>query len=183
MVSSALSNWSSTGSLASHCRFERDGEALNITVRPAANDRFAISIADSTIDIDLHQHNEHEATMTVDGATTSAYYNIPDARRLQLVMNGRSSTWTDTLGQVASTDDAASGGQVHAVMHGLLLEVLVASGDEVAEGDKLCVLEAMKMQHEVRAGSAGTVTDIHFETGNQVSAGALILEISPEDER
>ena len=66
-----------------------------------------------------------------------------------------------------------------APMHGQLLEILVAEGDSVAKGDKLAVLEAMKMQHEILAEVDGVVVSVAAEAGVQITADQKILEIEP----
>ena len=64
-----------------------------------------------------------------------------------------------------------------ALMHGMLLEIVVRSGDSVRKGDRIAVLEAMKMRHEITAEIDGTVRTVHREAGVQVGADELILEI------
>ena len=59
----------------------------------------------------------------------------------------------------------------------MLLEIVVRSGDSVRKGDRIAVLEAMKMRHEITAEIDGTVGTVHREAGVQVSADELILEI------
>ena len=59
-------------------------------------------------------------------------------------------------------------------------KIAVIVGDAVKAGDRLAVLEAMKMQHEITAEIDGTVAGIHAEAGTQIGADDLILEITPE---
>ncbi|MBS1846706.1 MAG: acetyl-CoA carboxylase biotin carboxyl carrier protein subunit, partial [Actinobacteria bacterium] len=56
-------------------------------------------------------------------------------------------------------------------------KVSVAVGDEVAEGATICVLEAMKMENNIAADKAGTVTAVNVEAGQSVSAGDLLATI------
>ena len=70
-----------------------------------------------------------------------------------------------------------SSGSLVAPMPGLLSRVEVAVGAEVAVGDALCVMEAMKMEHVIRAPFAGVVLAVHTEPGTQVEAGQLLVEI------
>ena len=56
-------------------------------------------------------------------------------------------------------------------------KVSVEVGAEVAEGDTICVLEAMKMENNIAADKAGTVTAINVEAGQSVSAGDLLATI------
>jgi geranyl-CoA carboxylase alpha subunit len=81
---------------------------------------------------------------------------------------------------IAGEKDASAGqGTVTAPMHGKLLEICVREGAGVRKGDRLAVLEAMKMQHEIVAGMDGRVASIAASPGSQIAAGSLILEIEP----
>ena len=73
-------------------------------------------------------------------------------------------------------------GDLTAPMPGVVVAVHVAIGDSFAPGHVLLVLEAMKMQQEVRAPFAGTVAAIHHEPGDQVDAGAHLIDVTPVPE-
>ncbi len=75
-----------------------------------------------------------------------------------------------------SDDDA--GGFV-AKMPGKVIELRVKSGDSVSAGDTLLVLEAMKMEHPLRAKEDGTITEVLVAEGDQVEAGAQLLVFEP----
>lgn len=70
-----------------------------------------------------------------------------------------------------------SEGAVTAIMPGKIIRVLVAEGDEVAEGDIVCILEAMKMENELKAPQAGTVSDLYALPGQDVETGAVLAVI------
>ena len=72
---------------------------------------------------------------------------------------------------------AASAGAVTAIMPGKIIRVLVAEGDQVAEGDVICILEAMKMENELKAPKDGTVKALHIQSGQDVEMGAVLAEI------
>lgn len=61
-------------------------------------------------------------------------------------------------------------------MPGTIVEVLVKPGQEVAEGERLIVLEAMKMEHAITAPTAGIVKSIHYKAGDLISEGVKLLE-------
>jgi acetyl-CoA/propionyl-CoA carboxylase biotin carboxyl carrier protein len=63
-------------------------------------------------------------------------------------------------------------------MQGTIVTVAVAEGDQVAEGDLVVVLEAMKMEQPLVAHRAGTITGLSARPGSAVSAGSLICEIT-----
>jgi biotin carboxyl carrier protein len=68
-------------------------------------------------------------------------------------------------------------GTVVSPMQGLLLKVNVKVGDHVALGDVVCVLEAMKMQNDITATRAGTVTEVYVTEGMVVSPRAPLIQI------
>ena len=57
----------------------------------------------------------------------------------------------------------------------------VSVGDEVKEGDVLMILEAMKMQNEIRAPLLGTVTEVNCESGDSVEANTPLVVIEPPE--
>ncbi len=77
----------------------------------------------------------------------------------------------------AKAGAAASGDAVASPMQGTIVKVSVAEGDEVAEGDAIVVLEAMKMEQPLKAHRAGVVTGLQAEVGATVTNGAVICEI------
>jgi 3-methylcrotonyl-CoA carboxylase alpha subunit len=80
--------------------------------------------------------------------------------------------------------DAGSGdGNIKAPMHGRLLEIAVGVGDRVDRGQRLAVIEAMKMEHTLRAPFAGTVTQVPLGAGQQVVEGEEIMVIEPSEQR
>ena len=69
------------------------------------------------------------------------------------------------------------GGRVTAPMHGKVIEILVAAGDPVQKGQRLAVIEAMKMEHALVSPLDGTVTEVRASAGSQVADGALVMTI------
>jgi 3-methylcrotonyl-CoA carboxylase alpha subunit len=74
-------------------------------------------------------------------------------------------------------DHLDSGGLVTAPMHGKVLALLVATGDTVQKGQRLAVLEAMKMEHALLAPIDGVVGEIAASVGGQVAENAKIMLI------
>ena len=73
--------------------------------------------------------------------------------------------------------DAVASGSLLAPMPGTVVKVVVEPGAEVAAGDAVLVLEAMKMQHTVTAPHDGTVTEINVEPGAQVASGEVLAVV------
>jgi len=75
------------------------------------------------------------------------------------------------------SDQGPAGDTVSAPMPGLVRDVLVVEGQEVAMGDRLVVMEAMKMEHTLRAPRAGTVAKVAAIAGSQVASGAVLVTL------
>ena len=67
---------------------------------------------------------------------------------------------------------------LRAPMPGLVVRILAQSGQRVAAGQPLVVLEAMKMENELRAGSAGVIREILVAPGQAVEKGQRLIELS-----
>ena len=86
----------------------------------------------------------------------------------------------DVTYQPAKTAGGAGNGQVKAAMDGAIVDVLVRAGDTVEAGQTLVVLEAMKMEHALKAGISGTVTAVSCEVGQQVKSRQLLATVEGE---
>ncbi|MDQ3105031.1 MAG: acetyl-/propionyl-CoA carboxylase subunit alpha, partial [Actinomycetota bacterium] len=63
-------------------------------------------------------------------------------------------------------------------MQGTIVKVVAAEGQQVAQGDLVVVLEAMKMEQPVGAHQAGTITNLQVEAGDKIPAGGMICTIT-----
>ena len=77
--------------------------------------------------------------------------------------------------------DAVASGSLLAPMPGTVVAVKVEAGAEVATGDVVLVLEAMKMQHTVTAPHDGTVAEINVEPGSQVASGEVLAVVATKE--
>lgn len=73
-----------------------------------------------------------------------------------------------------TSQPAESDGVITAPMQGTIVKVHVRAGDTVEAGDPICVLEAMKMENEVKSPVSGAVVDLRVEPGDTVANGAVI---------
>ncbi|MBO3700111.1 acetyl-CoA carboxylase biotin carboxyl carrier protein subunit [Roseivirga sp. E12] len=72
--------------------------------------------------------------------------------------------------------DTAQVNEMKAPMPGLILDILVTTGQEVKKGDQLLILEAMKMENVLKAPGDGTVSSIEIEKGNSVEKGQILIK-------
>ncbi len=147
-------------------------DAFSATVEVLSPGRFRVTIGDDQAIC------ERRADWWVNGEKIPANL-IRSARRIS-VFAGRAYHFTDTdpldrQGVVTGTALTLS------PMPGLVKAVFVAAGQTVAAGDRLAVLEAMKMEHTLTAGRAGVVAEVLVVAGAQVEAGAALIRLADED--
>lgn len=81
------------------------------------------------------------------------------------------------------TAAALGGGTIRAPMTGKVLKVLVENGQTVAEGAVLVVIEAMKMENQIRAECTGTVDGVRVKEGDSVTVDTTLLALNPVQEK
>jgi len=101
---------------------------------------------------------------------------VPHAEAVEVRLAGQS--WLIATMPPKKAEAGAATANVIAPMPGRVLSVDVAPGQVVAEGDRLLVLEAMKMEHRLAARSGGTVKAVHVATGDQVADGMMLVEFA-----
>lgn len=74
----------------------------------------------------------------------------------------------------------ASAGSFTAPMNGTIVEILKAAGEIVEAGESIVIMEAMKMEHVIRAHTKGVVKEVFFAVGDLVSGGDSLVEFEPE---
>jgi 3-methylcrotonyl-CoA carboxylase alpha subunit/acetyl-CoA/propionyl-CoA carboxylase biotin carboxyl carrier protein len=124
----------------------------------------------------------HTLELEIDGHRVRAVVNVqPDIVEVSYRGQRFVLTGPDRLGEHV----AAADGTITAPMPGTVLEVRVAAGDRVDEGQVLGMMEAMKMELSLKAPLAGTVTAVGADAGHQVALGATLFVVehdeTPED--
>jgi len=104
-----------------------------------------------------------------------------NADKLEIVSSGRRhiASVFDPRDRKGTNDSTGHTGpvQIKSLMPGRIIQILVRLGAQVEAGQGLIVVEAMKMQNEMKSPKSGTVSKIQVETGATVSAGAMLLVI------
>lgn len=161
-----------------------------------------VEIGDGKRSLTLVEAEPGEFSIELDGKSCAADIRRLDARTLSILLEGRSyRVLLDTRGDdkaiavadrripfriedprsLQSRKKADAGGSgaraVVASMPGRIIRLLVQPGDAVEAHQGLIVVEAMKMQNELKAPKAGTVVRVAVEVGATVQAGAVLLVI------
>jgi 3-methylcrotonyl-CoA carboxylase alpha subunit len=101
------------------------------------------------------------------------------AGRARPCVQPRGATQILSIDLLAHAGEAqAEGGRLTAPMPGKVVSFAVKAGDKVSKGQPLAVMEAMKMEHTIAAPADGTVQELLYAPGDQVSEGAELLKIA-----
>ncbi|QRZ15914.1 acetyl/propionyl/methylcrotonyl-CoA carboxylase subunit alpha [Paracoccus methylovorus] len=146
------------------------GEALLEVLGPGS--------ARVTLDGGTHEIGYEGGRWWVDGSPRRS--RIVNHAAGSSVFGGRSLTLVP-LDPLARGGDEAGGGLTLSPMPGLVKAIFVAAGQQVAAGERLAILEAMKMEHTLMAARDGRVAEVLAQAGDQVEAGAALIRLE-EDE-
>lgn len=142
-----------------------DGEEVSYQIISKENGRFLLKSGTKMYRIDnITTENKH-VIFSINGTFLTA--KVKDDQDLLL----------ERLGFKADLE--ASIGSLKAPMPGKILEILVKPGDSVSLGDPVLILEAMKMENELKAPADGVLESLHAAAGDNVEKNQLLLEITP----
>lgn len=120
------------------------------------------------------------ATVTIDGIAPAADAVAVDAGDAVYVLrHGRQTKVTLRDLTLEEGGEHGQGGLVRAPMHGKVLSILVEQGARVTRGQRLAIIEAMKMEHTLTAPIDGTVSELTVAADAQVAEGAKVMVIEP----
>ena len=121
------------------------------------------------------------AYVAIDGFPAASDAKVFEAGGEAYVLHGGRQTRVHLTDFAAAAAGEGTGdGVIKAPMHGKVLEILAAPGDRVVAGQRLAVIEAMKMEHTLRAPFDGAVKEVSAGAGAQVVEGAQIMVLEPD---
>lgn len=151
--------------------------------------RWKLKIAEEVVQVELRSIRENSFTFVVDGkeVTLQDPVSFPFSIESQGTRLGLE-TWTSQKWRAAHgskvfnveplSESAGSGSdakEVKTQMPGRILKVLVLEGQMVEAGQTLIIMEAMKMENEIRASAAQKVSKLFVKAGDSVEAGSLMI--------
>lgn len=179
-VSEELLDWSSAGRIACTHQFLVGDLTHTVILQSDGPGSYEVSADGETHWIDVEELGEGSALFVLDGLREQLRYELESPATLHFSCAARTLTLTDLARLPPESEDSGAGGNVLAPMHGQLLSIDVEATQAVTRGQRLAVLEAMKMQHEIIATVDGVVTDVIASAGKQIAAGDLVLVIEED---
>lgn len=123
---------------------------------------------------------EKEGVYTVSFKGNSYLVNVSKGGDITSIQNANNVTQS-TLGQTSSEQQTAvniNAEDINAPLSGNIFKVLVEPNQQINEGDILIVLEAMKMETEIKANRSGTVVSVNVKEGDTINVGESLLSIA-----
>jgi geranyl-CoA carboxylase alpha subunit len=178
-ANNGLIHWRSSGK-ASWPLLLRSGEATTATELAQHDDgSYEVAFAGEQHALHLIAVEGARVRFLADGLLETAQFAW-DGDALLLALDGVTHRFEDVLLLPHAGAATVGGGAALAPMTGTIAVVCVKPGDGVRKGQRLVVLEAMKMEHEIVAPRDGTVAAVLVAAGEQVATRKLLVELAPQ---
>lgn len=120
------------------------------------------------------------ARLRVNALDETVYYRCDVEGSIEVQWRGAAHTLVNRFAMPVRPQASTGDGAVIAPMHGHVVSLSVALGEQVMPGEAVASIAAMKMEHRLNAAIAGKVSAIHVTPGEQVAAGDTVVEIRPD---
>jgi geranyl-CoA carboxylase alpha subunit len=177
-----LAGWRNAGNAPWRFLLRHDEQqfAVELTVLESGQQpRLRASVGDQQLHLRLLGADGRWATLELDGVRRRLAYQ-QSAGTLWLYGDNGNLELTDVTHAPACTAVGTGSGLVKAPMDGAIVELLIEDGNRVSKGQLLLVLEAMKMEHQVKASIDGIIRRVQVSKGDQVRNRQQLLEVHAE---
>ena len=175
-----IQGWSSAAGNMSHFKLDHDGTAYDVDIIQSEG-AFHASWGEKETALEL---STMEGTVwhVVEGGVRDSFHQVVVSDRLYLDDGSGHYIFDNITHQPATLSGGSGDGQVKAPMDGTIIDVLVCEGDTVSADQTLVVMEAMKMEHSLKAGVAGVIESLPANVGDQVKARQILVSVAPVGE-
>ena len=198
MISEELMNWTSSKNLPFFCHYksrEKDWY-LSVLPNPFENGIYEVEEVSginkqkdngeelNKVKVKIIEQKNSRARIEIENIIHKASFFFNDNEKfspLYLNFKGKDFCFINLWSKLNIISEKEDDGIILSPMHGILSEILVKSGDVVKKGQIVAIVEAMKMQNELKAKVNGKVKNIHQKKGNQVSIDEKLIDIEVEE--
>jgi biotin carboxyl carrier protein len=151
---------------------------FNVRLEEQGTHVFQVRVGDETYRVSVEFIGRDVLLLKLDGRVFNVVVNS-DTVSHSVIVNGRNfrvgkksavNILREDKGRIRKRD-------VKITMPGRVVRVLAAAGDAVEEGQPVLVLEAMKMQNEIKSPRRGRISRVHFSAGDYVEAGSILFSV------
>ncbi len=158
-----------------------DGEVYCLSLEKKG-DAYLVKVGDKTLEADIQQLGPHSLSLLIAGRSYQAYIVKDKDRRLvqiqgqQFELKEPSQDSDGFIGGGGSQEDELI---IKAPMPGKVIKISVSESEEVRKNQTLVIVEAMKMENEIKASLEAVVKKIHAASGDLVDTDTPIIELEP----
>lgn len=173
------SGWRNTLMPPESVSFLFNDEELTVQYRSQRDGSFLVTEADASHRVWIKSREGNEISLEIDNRRLA--FTVTSHGDLWLVHGPGGQAELTELPRFPVLDRVGVAGGLIAPMPGNVLATHVSTGDAVAKGQLLLILEAMKMEHRITAPAAGVVEELKVQEGDQVANGELLIILSDEE--
>ena len=176
-----MSRWHSAANLGRRAKFSLGDISYDIRLQATQKpNEFVYQHEDQQIVVSLLALSQATATISLNGVTVDIPFHRSE-HSLSILWRGQPYYLIDSLHDPQQGAAAVGTGQIRAPMDGAVVDILCESQQSVSKGTTLAILEAMKMEHPIKADKDGIVNAVHIQVGDQVKTRHLLIEIADSD--
>lgn len=168
--------WHSGAGLSRRAKFSLGDDQYDLSLQASSDGQFLFSQEEQEITLSLVAVSQGFATITINEVTNKIPFQL-SGDSLSFLWRGIPFQLENRLHDPQQGADAAGSGQIRAPMDGAVVDILCEPGQKVNKGSTLAIVEAMKMEHPLKADRDGIVGQVHVSKGDQVKTRHLMIEI------
>jgi geranyl-CoA carboxylase alpha subunit len=178
-AAAATRSWSSTGPASWPSRLTVGNSQQETVVAVLGPEHYLVALGNHMIEVSIQQRQEGAVRFTEGAVQKTARFAWHD-EMLHLDLDGLVAAVSETTLEISRVQRDSGSTELLAPMNGAIITVHVKAGDRIVRGQRLVVLEAMKMQHEIRAPRDGIVLRVLVGIGQQVATRQLLVELEAQ---
>jgi biotin carboxyl carrier protein len=155
------------------------GRELEVSWRHLAGNQFDVTVMNANLRAEVLVCNPRSIRLALDGVQRE--FRLTEVGDRLYVHSSLGSSVITRLPLHPIPKSTTEQGRASSPMPGVVLKILVSEGQQVAVGDPLLILEAMKMEQTIRATTGGMVESIKVSSGQVVSPGDVLVQISASE--
>jgi len=161
---------------------EWNGKKIPVELRPAGGNLYELTLDGKLKTVDVRALGRNQYHLILDGKSYDVQATVSDKEVILARMGGNLTLKTpdDRKWSGSHGGGGASDGSVAAPMPGKVVKYQVKAGEEVKKGQGIVIVEAMKMQNELKSPVDGKVVKLGPAEGTAVETGTLLIQIEPK---
>ena len=176
-----VSSWDSSGIFSKPLKLAVGEKETPVSLTARGASSYSVLVGGETVDLDIVARETGKVRFAVGGVQTSAACAF-DGATLHIETGGEQLTTRETSHEIKSAAEREGGARLVAPMNGRIVSVLAQAGEAVKKGQRIVILEAMKMQHEITAGRDGVLETVSVKEGDQVATRHVLATLAAEDD-